>query len=174
MGKMSFYLLGKRRRVIVVHARYVDAMDTEDRDRWLIAWVWHNRSQDQVGALIWASQRMGRKWWPGISESEAEEMIASAKTTPKRTKADELAVYLGLKYAVRQQLGISTIGSIDVGPQARRELRKRRQRLRMERNRRAKGVKKRVCAPSLLIAAHVGDFVGSHPSRMLPPAGCAR
>jgi hypothetical protein len=84
---MSFYFLGKRRREIEVHARYIDAMDTEDRDRWLTAWVWHNRSQDQVGALIWASQRMGRKWWPGIPEAEALDIIASAKTTPRRAAA---------------------------------------------------------------------------------------
>src|SRR5262245_10660949 len=50
----------KRRREIEAHAKHVGAADTEDFPRWLIAWVWHNRtSKDQIGAVIAAAQRMG-------------------------------------------------------------------------------------------------------------------
>jgi len=50
-----------RRGEIVRHAKHVGAADTEDYWRWLVAWVWHNpTSKDQVGALMFASVRMGR------------------------------------------------------------------------------------------------------------------
>jgi hypothetical protein len=45
---------------------------------------------------------------------------------------------------VRERLGITTIGAIDVGPQARRQLRKRKSRLRSERIRRANGARSQV------------------------------
>ena len=51
--------------------------------------------------------------------------------------------FLGVTYAVRQRLGLTTIGSINVGTQARKELRKRRNRLTKERKRRALGMKRR-------------------------------
>jgi hypothetical protein len=55
----------------------------------------------------------------------------------QRRTADRLARFLGVTRAQRQQLGITTIGAIDVGKRARALLRKRRLRLYLERRRRA-------------------------------------
>jgi hypothetical protein len=57
----------KRRREIVLHARYVGAADTEDFSRWLVAWVWHNRkAKDQIWSVMECAKNMGRK----ITEAE--------------------------------------------------------------------------------------------------------
>jgi len=130
--------LAKRRREIVLHARHVGAAGTEDFSRWLIAWVWHNPlAKDQVWSLMECAKNMGGK----ITEAEASEMIEEASIPRKHLSADNLARFLGLTYAQRQALGLTTIGSIDVGRRARKELRKRRDRLAKERKRRAAGMR---------------------------------
>jgi hypothetical protein len=50
-------------------------------------------------------------------------------------RGDNLTRFLGVTYAERQALGLTTIGSINVKRNARRELRKRNARLRKERAR---------------------------------------
>jgi hypothetical protein len=130
--------LAKRRREIVLHARHVGAAGTEDFSRWLIAWVWHNPlAKDQIWSLMECAKNMGGK----ITEAEASEMIEEASIPRKHLSADNLARFLGLTYAQRQALGLTTIGSIDVGRRARKELRKRRDRLAKERKRRAAGMR---------------------------------
>lgn len=105
--------------------------------RWLIAWVWFNpKSQDQIGAVIECAQRIGRK---GFTSSEAEAVVQEASLTPKQMKADDLAKWLGVTYVARQLLGLTRIGAKDVGKRARKELRKRNDRLAKERKRRELG-----------------------------------
>src|SRR5262249_1358107 len=55
--------------------------------------------------------------------------------------ADNLARFLGVVYADRQALGLTTIGSVDIKKRARKELRKRRNRLVKEAKRRAAGMR---------------------------------
>jgi hypothetical protein len=69
-----------------------------------------------------------RRWAPWIPESEAERKIARALKKPHWFTADTLARKLGLTFAKRTALGITTIGSIDVDKAGRLELRKQKDR----------------------------------------------
>jgi hypothetical protein len=134
----NFDLPAKRRKEIVLHARLVGAMETEDRSRWLVAWVWHNRkAKDQIWSVMEAAKRMGGK----ITEAEASEITEEASICRKHLSADNLAKFLGVTYAQRQALHLTTIGSIDIKKRARKELRKRRDRMAKERKRRSLGMR---------------------------------
>jgi hypothetical protein len=136
-NRNAFNFTAKRRREIVLHARHVGAADTEDLDRWLVAWVWHNRrAADQIWSVMNAARNMGRE----ITEAEAS-AITEASICRKHLSADNLAQFLGVTYAQREALGISTIGSTNVKKRARKELRKRRNRIYLERRRRAAGMR---------------------------------
>src|SRR2546429_8197378 len=137
--KSAFRLDHIRRREIERFARHVDAADTEDLDQYLIAWVWHNRqSTDPIWAIRNAARRMGR---PNLTVAEASAILGEASDTRKHLTADNLARFLGVTYAQRQALRLTTIGSIDVKKRARKELRKRRDRIARERKRRALGMR---------------------------------
>jgi hypothetical protein len=86
-----------------------------------------------------AVERMGGS----ITEAEAEAMLERADDMPQQRTADKLAKFLGVTYPQRQQLGLTTIGSIDVPRRGRILLRKRRRRLNCERSRRAGGARPR-------------------------------
>jgi hypothetical protein len=136
--RKNFDFHAKRRKEIVLHARFVGAMDTEDRGRWLVAWALHNPgARDQVWSLMQTGKRMGGE----ITEAEAIAIADQAAEIPYVWKADQLAKYLGLTYAQRQALRITTIGSVDIGKRARRVLRQRKDRLAKERKRRAAGMR---------------------------------
>jgi hypothetical protein len=106
-----------RRREIERHARYVDVAETDDLPRWLIAWIWHlDKPEDPVGSVMECARRIGRK---GMTPAEAAEIIEEASITRRHWSADNLARFLGVTYARRQALGLTTIGSIDVGKKAR-------------------------------------------------------
>jgi hypothetical protein len=136
--RKNFDFHAKRRREIVLHGRYVGAAQTEDFSRWLIAWVWHNpKAKDQIWSVMNAARNMGRE----ITEAEAAAIIEEASITRKRLSADNLARFLGVTYEQRQQLGLTTVGSINVKRRARKELRKRENRIAHERHRRALGMR---------------------------------
>jgi hypothetical protein len=136
--QQNFSLEAKRRREIVLHARHVGAAETEDFSRWLIAWLWHNpRAKDQIWSVMECARNMGGK----ITEREASAVIKEASTTRKHLSADDLARFLAVTFEQRQALGLTTIGSIDVGKRARKVLRKRADRLYQERRRRAQGAR---------------------------------
>src|SRR5262245_41322549 len=121
---------------IVLHARYVGAADTEDFCRWLIAWRWHNpKAKDSIWLLMEAAKRMGGN----ITEAEASAITEEASICRKHLKADNLARFLGVTYAQRQALRLTTIGSVNVGKRARKVLRQRRDRMAKKRKRRASG-----------------------------------
>src|SRR5262245_11416834 len=113
--KKNFQIAAVRRREIERLARYLDALDSEDGDRYLIAWHWHNaQSNHPIEALVFAAERMGGS----ITEERAAEIIKEASGLRQRRTADALARFLGLKYTVRKKLRIWTIGSKDVGKKA--------------------------------------------------------
>jgi hypothetical protein len=133
-----FDFCAKRRREIVLHARLVGAADSDELSRWLIAWIWHNQKAiDPIWAVMEAAKRMGGE----ITEAEAAAITEEASTTRKHLSADNLARFLGVTYDQRQELGLTTIGSINVRKRARKELRKRRWRLNAERRRRGRGMR---------------------------------
>jgi hypothetical protein len=139
-GRNSFSFDAKRRNEIERLAKHVGAADTEDFERFLIAWYWHNpQSKDPLWSLMYAASRMGGS----ITEAEASAITEEASIMRRYRKPDPLARFLGLKYAVRQQLQIRTIGSIDVGKKARTVLRKRKAAKRQEAIRRANGARPR-------------------------------
>src|SRR5215468_5734142 len=138
--RKSFDFTAKRRREIGLHARHVGAMETEDRSRWLIAWVWHNRkAKDQIWSVMEAAKRMGGT----ITEAEASAITEEASICREHLSADNLARFLGVTYEQRQTLRLTTIGSVNVGKRARAILRKRRDRMAKERKRRASGARPR-------------------------------
>jgi len=130
-----------RRREIERHARDVGAAHTEDFWRWIVGWRWHNEqnSRDPAGALILAAKRMGGS----LTEAGAERILETADALPRCCTADKLGKFLGVTYAQRQKLAITTIGSIDVNKRSRALLRKRKNRLHNERKRRAQGIRPR-------------------------------
>jgi hypothetical protein len=137
-GRRNFDFPAKRRREIVLHGRYVGAAQTEDFSRWLIAWVWHNpKAKDQIWSVMECAKNIGRR----ITEAEASEITEEASITRKHLAADNLARFLGVTYAQRQALRLTTIGSVNVGKRARKEMRKRRDRLAKERKRRERGAR---------------------------------
>jgi hypothetical protein len=134
----SFNFDAKRRREIERHAKHIGAAETEDFDRWLICWVWHNpRSTDPIAALQNAAEVMGGK----LSNAEAEDILKQAETIPRRRTADRLGKWLGLTYCHREKLKITTIGTKDIGKRARKGLRKRANRLYQEKRRRERGAR---------------------------------
>jgi len=159
----NFDFAAKRRREIVLHARYVGAMDTEDRSRWLIAWLWHYQSRDPIWALIEAARTMWRpnrpiNWEeqaciPTITEAEASAITEEASITRKHLTADNLARFLGVTYEQRQALGLTTIGSVNVKKRARQELRKLRACKALAAKRRANGIRVRAEYEANSIAA---------------------
>jgi len=86
------------------------------------------------------ARRIGRN---GFTAAEAASVTEMASEMRRHLSADSLARFLGVTYAVRQRLRLTTIGSINVGTQARKELRKRRNRLTKESKRRALGMRPR-------------------------------
>src|SRR5262249_9784470 len=105
-----------------------------------MAFIWHNpKAKDQIWSAMEAAKRMGGN----ITEAEACAITVEASITRRHLTADSLARYLGVTYAQRYALRLTTIGSVNVGKRARRELRKRRDRLYQERKRHAQGARPR-------------------------------
>jgi hypothetical protein len=111
-------------------------MDTEDRDRFLIAWLWHcPRAEDRAWSVKRAFETMNRRLmvlptgntapWTKAALSQAE-VIAIFDGAAERPiwNPDKLAKYLGLTYAHRTQLRIRTIGACDVSKRQRKLKRK--------------------------------------------------
>ena len=134
----GFDVRRRRCREIEALARYLGAADTDDFDRFLVAWL-HARPApgDRVFAVQNAAIRMGGR----INDAKARALVEEARTTPRPEKPDGWATALCLTYKQRQALGITTIGAIDVRQHQREELRKQRRRQAEERRRRARGAK---------------------------------
>ena len=139
-SRKRFDLATMRRREIEAIALYEGAADTDDFETYAIAWVWHaDMVKDLAWALTEAAHRMGRK---GFTEADAAAVIEKAGS-PHPISADDLGQWLRLRFVIREQLGIKTIGSFDVPKAARDEIQKLRRREAMERLRRSRGAKPR-------------------------------
>lgn len=80
---------------------------------------------------------------PWMPAPEREMVIRNAGSRAKLPKADTLARRLGLTFADRQRLNITTIGAIDADAEARKWLRRERDRQRKAARRRARGARPR-------------------------------
>jgi hypothetical protein len=119
----------------------VGAAETEDFSRWLVAWNWHlPESKDRIGAVQHAASRMRRF---GMTRTEAAAIIEEANRTRRHMSADSLARWLGLTYEMREKIGITTIGAIDVSRRQRAAFRKLKKKQAQERRRRTRGIKSR-------------------------------
>jgi hypothetical protein len=126
-----------RRAEIIRHAIDVGAMDSDDRDRWLVAYALHNQSaKDQVWSVMRAAQKMGGE----ITRAEAIAIVDEANAIPRAWGADRLAKHMGVTYDQRQALGLKTIGSVNVTRAERKEIRKVRDKVKKQQKRRASGV----------------------------------
>lgn len=83
------------------------------------------------------------QWAPWLSIADAKALMAEAILRPRRWKADKLAWRLKLTDADRDQLGITTIGSIDISRAERTARREARKYERLIVRRRLKGAKPR-------------------------------
>jgi hypothetical protein len=138
--KRGFDLAAVRRIEIERFARWIDVADTDDFRRFLVAWQWHNpNSKDAAGALTEAAKRM----CGSINGKQAEEVIEEADTVPKCRTADALGRYLRLTDAIRTELQICTIGSVDISKQQRAKRRKKQKLERDRKGRRKQGMKPR-------------------------------
>jgi hypothetical protein len=137
----GFAFLPTRRCEITRHAIHVGAAKTDDLYRWCLAWCWNNpRAQNLRWSLWnWSKYTLRRE----LTDAELDDIIGDIqnKRTRKHLTADRLAKWLGLTYAVRQALRITTIGAIDVPKRARKKLRKEKARLYQEGRRRAGGAR---------------------------------
>jgi hypothetical protein len=131
-----------RRGEIERHALHVGAANTEDFWRWLVAWAWHNgqNGRDPTGALMMAAGRMGRR---GMSEAKAEDILERSRAMRQQRAADRLARFLGVTFAQRKVLNVTTIGSVDIDRKQRERRRRERNRMAKEARRRAKGLQSR-------------------------------
>jgi hypothetical protein len=130
-----------RRAEIITIARRKGVADTDDLDRFLIAWFWHrptSADKGPTGSLIYTAHRMGQN---NFTPDQAGEVIAASKRGRPLHKADDLGVYLRLTDAERTAWGIRTIGGHDFSRRQRTTRRKRLERERKARRRREAGAK---------------------------------
>ena len=90
----------------------------------------HKQDDRQARMHEWLDARA-----PWLTGAERRAFIAKVFRRPITYRADTLAAKLGLTYARRQRLGITTIGAIDMPKEAREEMRRARDR---ERKRKAR------------------------------------
>lgn len=121
------------------NARYGGVLPNDDAgtdDLWIAAQlIRHHEGDISAKIVAWA-----RKWAPWCSSDEAVRLAARVLRRPHKFTADVLGEKVGLTYAERQALGITAIGSTDVGPAERERLRRDRYNAKRKEKRRAAGV----------------------------------
>jgi hypothetical protein len=104
--KRAFDFNPTRRSEIERHVRHVGAADSDDFDRWLLAWCWHNpKASDLRWSLQnWSTTKFGRE----LTDDELDTILDDVenKRTRRRMSADNLGRWLGLTYEVRKALAI--------------------------------------------------------------------
>ncbi|MBH5372946.1 hypothetical protein [Bradyrhizobium glycinis] len=118
--------------------RYGGVLPNDDAgadDLWIAAQLIRHRQGDISEKVVaWA-----RVWAPWCSAHEAVALAAHVVSHPYNFSADTLAEKIGLTYAERQSLGITTIGAMDVDPAERERLRRARYNANRKQKRRDNG-----------------------------------
>ena len=147
-GRDGYDIRRRRRREIEALLQDNGAAETDDYPRYLVLWAQAlpENADRMIGILRNASRRMGHE----ITEDEARDIIEEARSTSRPRTPDGWARALGLTYARRQRIGITTIGAIDVSRLQRTHLRKLRERERYRQRRQALGATPRTHSLSAL------------------------
>ncbi len=147
-GRGGYDIRRRRRREIEALVQDNGAAETDDYPRYLVLWAQAlpENADRMIGSLRNASRRM----WHEITEDEARDIIEEARSTSRPRTPDGWARALGLTYARRQRIGVTTIGSIDVTKRQRTHLRKLRERERHRQRRQALGATPRTQSLSAL------------------------
>jgi hypothetical protein len=147
-GRGCYDIRRRRRREIEALVRDIGAAETDEYPRYLVLWAQAlpENADRMIGILRNASLRMRHQ----ITEDEARDIIEEARTTSRPRTPDGWARALGLTYARRQRIGITTIGAIDVNKRQRTQLRKLRAHERYRRRRQALGATPRTQSLSAL------------------------
>ena len=147
-GRGGYDIRLRRRREIEALVQDVGAAETDDYPRYLVLWAQAlpENADRMIGILRNASRRMRHE----ITEDEARDIIEKARSTSRPRTPDGWARALGLTYARRQRIGITTIGAIDVTKRQRARLRKLRKRERHRQRRQARGATPRTQSLSTL------------------------
>ena len=146
-GRGGYDIRRRRRREIEALVQDLGAAEI-DYPRHLVLWAQAlpENADRMIGILRNASRRMGHE----ITEDEARDIIEEARSTSRPRTPDGWARALGLTYARRQRIGITTIGAIDVTKRQRARLRKLRKRERHRQRRQARGATPRTQSLSTL------------------------
>jgi hypothetical protein len=138
-GRAGYDIRHRRRREIVSLAQHVGAADTDDYSYYLVRWAQAlpESASRMVPLVQSASERMGRR----IREREARAIVDQARSNPRPRTPDGWARALNLTYKVRQRIGITTIGAVDVNKRERARLRRLKDRQRKEQQRRERGAR---------------------------------
>ena len=147
-GRGGFDIRLRGRPEIEALVQDVGAAETDDYPRYLVLWAQAlpENADRMIGILRNASRRMRHE----ITEDEARDIIEKARSTSRPRTPDGWARALGLTYAKRQRIGITTIGAIDVNKRQRTHLRKLRENERYRRRRQALGATPRTQSLSAL------------------------
>jgi hypothetical protein len=147
-GRGGYDIRRRRRREIEALVQDIGAAETDEYPRYLVLWAQAlpENADRMIGILRNASLRMRHQ----ITEDEARDIIEEARTTSRPRTPDGWARALGLTYARRQRIGITTIGAIDVNKRQRTQLRKLRAHERYRRRRQALGATPRTQSLSAL------------------------
>ena len=147
-GRGGYDIRQRRRREIEALVQDIGAAETDEYPRYLVLWAQAlpENADRMIGILRNASLRMRHQ----ITEDEARDIIEEARTTSRPRTPDGWARALGLTYARRQRIGITTIGAIDVNKRQRTQLRKLRAHERYRRRRQALGATPRTQSLSAL------------------------
>src|SRR6516164_8662992 len=134
-GRGGYDIRRRRRREIEALVQDLGPAETDDYPRHLVLWAQAlpENADRMIGILRNASRRMRHE----ITEDEARDIIEKARSTSRPRTPDGWARALGLTYARRQRIGITTIGAIDVNKRQRTHLRKLRKNERYRRRRQA-------------------------------------
>ena len=116
-GRGGYDIRRRRRREIEALVQDIGAAETDEYPRYLVLWAQAlpENADRMIGILRNASLRMRHQ----ITEDEARDIIEEARTTLRPRTPDGWARALGLTYARRQRIGITTIGAIDVNKRQR-------------------------------------------------------
>ena len=146
-GRGGYDIRRRRRREIEALVQDLGAAEI-DYLRHLVLWAQAlpENADRMIDILRNASRRMRHE----ITEDEARDIIEKARSTSRPRTPDGWARALGLTYAKRQRIGITTIGAIDVNKRQRTHLRKLRENERYRRRRQALGATPRTQSLSAL------------------------
>jgi hypothetical protein len=115
-------------------ARELDVADTEDLDRFLIAWSWCNPEHD-ILHLMAAAERMGGS----LTREQAEAIMDEAEAGRPQRTAVQVGRYLGVTDEIRQRLRLWTIHPVDITARELKARCKRKARAREQQRRRKQG-----------------------------------